>query len=345
MPWAVVGGAIAAGGAIIGSDNSASAATTAANQQAASQQAALDFQKQTLAQTTANLSPYLQSGNNALSVLNTQLGITPGTAGTAAVAPAAPSWSTSTTPATQADVVTAYQQLLGRQPDQGGLTAYVGKPLNQIYTAITTNNGQSGGEYAQDLAAGKVPGETPGTAGTAASINPNAPLTKPFTAADLTQTPGYNFEMQQGQQAVQNSGAAQGGAFSGNTLKALQTFGTGLAQQDYWNQYNAYTQQQNTQFNQLSSLAGAGQNAAAQQGGFAGGAANQIGNNLTNIGNVQAAGTVANANSQNNLINSLLAQFGGGSGIGNGLSSIYGALTNPTTSAGTSLFSSGTSFP
>src|SRR5260221_191004 len=45
-------------------------------------------------------------------------------------------------------------------------------------------------------------------------------------------SPGFDFAKQQGIEAITNSAAARGGVQGGNTLKALDTFGTGLANQD-----------------------------------------------------------------------------------------------------------------
>ena len=63
-------------------------------------------------------------------------------------------------------------------------------------------------------------------------------------AFSFEQSPGYQFQLQQGLQGIQNSAAAQGGLLSGGTLKALQKYGTGLAAQDYGNAYNRYVQGQ-----------------------------------------------------------------------------------------------------
>jgi hypothetical protein len=72
---------------------------------------------------------------------------------------------------------------------------------------------------------------------------------------DISKLPGYNFEMQQGQQALQNSAAARGGALSGNTIQATQQFGQGLAS----TQFQQYMQQ-------LAGLTNMGQNAASLTG-------------------------------------------------------------------------------
>ena len=51
-------------------------------------------------------------------------------------------------------------------------------------------------------------------------------------------SPGYQFSLDQGLRAVDAGAAAQGLGRSGAVLKAEQTFGTGLADQEFTNYYN-----------------------------------------------------------------------------------------------------------
>ncbi len=123
-------------------------------------------------------------------------------------------------------------------------------------------------------------------------------------------SPGYQFQLQQGLGAIQGNAAATGGA-TGNTLRSLMGYGQGLAGQTF-NQY----------LGQLQGLAGAGQNAAANLGGFSGQAAGQIGGALQSAGNATAAGQMGSANAlvggingaaQNYMLQQMLS---GGGGIG-----------------------------
>jgi hypothetical protein len=173
----------------------------------------------------------------------------------------------------------------------------------------------------------------------------NFPQYQPLTAQSFQASPGYQWQLGQGINAIQNSAAGKTGAVSGNTLQALQGYGTGLAQQDWYNanalnsnnyatqlqsyldRYNAqnqgYTQtqgylgnaynqnlagiagQQANTYNILSGLIGGGQNAGASLGGFGQQFANQAGNFLTQGANAQAAGQVGQANAFTGGINSL----------------------------------------
>lgn len=57
-------------------------------------------------------------------------------------------------------------------------------------------------------------------------------------AAGFTADPGYQFALQQGEDAIMRSAAARGGRMGGDTLKALQEHGQGLASQ-YFDKYAA----------------------------------------------------------------------------------------------------------
>ncbi|HEV2097705.1 MAG TPA: hypothetical protein VGR45_02130 [Stellaceae bacterium] len=149
-------------------------------------------------------------------------------------------------------------------------------------------------------------------------------------------SPSYNFELQQGAQAIQDAGSGTTGAISGNTLKALQGYGTGLAGQDfwnwynaqnsqYWNQYNAASNRQNSIYNMLTGLSGQGLGAATQTGQFGQAAVSNIGNDIMSGAAAGAAGTVGAAN----------AITGGLSSLGNAamLQSLF-ANPNAATSGG-----------
>lgn len=177
--------------------------------------------------------------------------------------------------------------------------------------------------------------------------NPMSIIGQPnFTAADFKTSPGYQFSLQQGENAINSAATPTAGTYSGNTLKALSTYGTGVANQEYqqdytnwinnyWNKYNAITGRQNQTFNMLSTLAGAGQNAASSAGAYGTTAATNIGQDVIGAGNATAAGTLGSAQSllsglsgatgalsaptaayQNSLLGALLS---GGSGVTGGI--------------------------
>jgi hypothetical protein len=164
-------------------------------------------------------------------------------------------------------------------------------------------------------------GVGPGTANTG-----SGPLNAPFTAAQYQQSPGYQFQMNQGLNAINNTASARGGVNSGNTLKSLTQYGTGLANQDYQQAYQNYVAQQNQQFGQLQTLAGSGQNAAANLGALGSQVGSSVGSNIIGAGNASAAGQVATANTIGNSLNSLGSNYllynalnGGGSAASGGI--------------------------
>ncbi len=121
-----------------------------------------------------------------------------------------------------------------------------------------------------------------------------------FTPGDLTQDPGYQFKLAQGQQALDRraSGPGGGGYFSGQALKEAQNYGQGLADQTYNDAYNRWLQQQQNTYNILSGQQKLGYDAAGNIGNYAAG-----------IGNANANNTILKENNTNKGIASFL---GGG---------------------------------
>jgi len=136
-----------------------------------------------------------------------------------------------------------------------------------------------------------------------------------FNPSNLAQTPGYQFTLQQGLNAVNNATSATGQTGSGAQAKGLANYATGLAQNTYNQQYqNALTTyQQNASI--LGSLLSTGQNAAAGIGSMGMQNAQSVGNTLMSGANATAAGQVAVGSSQTNALNSLMGLGMGGAGI------------------------------
>src|SRR5271156_4493945 len=93
------------------------------------------------------------------------------------------------------------------------------------------------------------------------------------TAAQAQATPGYQFQLQQGENALQNSAAAQGGLLSGGTLAGLNNYAQGVASTNYQNTFNnaltqyqsayqSFLNNQQNQYNMLSGQANIGLSAA-----------------------------------------------------------------------------------
>ena len=114
---------------------------------------------------------------------------------------------------------------------------------------------------------------------------------------------GYDFTRQQGLDAVTQSKAASGLLGSGATLKALDSYGAGVAQQ-YGQQY----------VGNLQGLAGTGQAAASGLAGAGQAYANASGANTTNAATTAANAGLANANTVNGLIGNALTAWGSARG-------------------------------
>ena len=151
------------------------------------------------------------------------------------------------------------------------------------------------------------------TAGSAAlaqlmsGMGPNGQFMKTYSGQDIYDDPSYQFRVNQGNNAIQSSAAAQGGLLSGATLKALQNYGQESASQEYQNAYNRFNADQTNQYNRLSNLVGIGQNAAAQTGNAGTQTAQAIANNTMQGANAQSAGTIAAGNKQANAFGALLS--------------------------------------
>ena len=136
-----------------------------------------------------------------------------------------------------------------------------------------------------------------------------------------TNNPAYQFQLKQGQQALDRSSAARGMGASGAQMKAAQEYGQGLASQQYDKEYNRASGEFGDYFNRLAGLSQGGQQAAgsmAQAGGqYANNASNTFGN-LSNAqtsilgqqANARASGYAANANAITGGLNSLTNLYG-----------------------------------
>jgi hypothetical protein len=127
-------------------------------------------------------------------------------------------------------------------------------------------------------------------------------------------SPDYQFTLDQGLKLADRGAASHGALGSGGHSADLMQLGQGLASQQY-----------NTFYNRLQSMAGQGQTTASGLGTLGANMASNIGNAYTNMGNARASsyGQVADANSQfaaglggafNNWYQGNKANNGGGTG-------------------------------
>ena len=197
-----------------------------------------------------------------------------------------------------------------------------------------------------------------------------------FDPNNLANNPGYQFTLQQGQQAIQRAAASQGNLFSGGTLKSLANYTTGAANQFEGQMYNqalsTFQQNQQNALNQISTLqqlANQGLTASGQaanlgyQGGLAGanlgyqagsGAANlgmqgalaggQVGlegasaaaNYLTQAANAKAAGITGQTNAWLQGVQGIGNAIGGGL-LGGYYGNSLGSMANINPNIGTGI--------
>lgn len=170
---------------------------------------------------------------------------------------------------------------------QAGAANYAAGLSNSQFNTLQTEN-------APWLAAGQ------NALGTLQSDLPS--LTTPFSMSDFTADPGYQFTLQQGEQAIQRSAAASGGLDSGAAMEALNNYAQGAAGTQYEQAYNNYNTNQANTFNRLASVAGLGQTAVAQNASAGANNATTVGNAAMGAANAQAAGTVGSANAINSAV-------------------------------------------
>jgi hypothetical protein len=363
----MIGGGLAAAGSVAGavmsSNASKSAASTQANSAAAASQAQLQAAEESIAAqqqsseaAQANQQPWINAGSAALTQLGNLLGIQIAPSGQYAAAATSQGGGgtggagTGGGPNlvdTSSGIPAPNQQLYQNNPAYKAAWDKVAK-MNQdrfgtgyradsnptmlaqelqdtmgpqgmasLNPATTAGNGQfqPGTVYG---------GPTGGFAGTNGQ-------TSPLQA--LENTPGYQFSLQQGLQGVENSAAARGMQLSGATLKDLNNYAQGTAQQTY-----------QTQVSDAMQMAGLGSGAAgtasgntvatgANIGSTITGAGNQVGSNMIGAGNAQAAGQVGSANAYTGAFNNISQMytmnslFGGGAGGGGGSSMVFPSNT------------------
>jgi hypothetical protein len=153
---------------------------------------------------------------------------------------------------------------------------------------------------------------------------------------DLSQDPGYQFRMNEGNQALQSLQAARGGLGGTGAEMQATRYGQNLASQEYQNAYDRQNSALQNRYNMLAGL--------AQQ--YTGGLANQANLRLglgatqagaiENRGNIEAASRLANGQRNAQFINAGL-QFAGNMmapGAGGSVASAVGPQV-PQQSAGT----------
>lgn len=118
-------------------------------------------------------------------------------------------------------------------------------------------------------------------------------------------TPGYDFQMQQGREGIQNSLAALGMKNSGAGLKAITKYSQGVADQSF-----------NNYLDRLSAMSTGGQAQVSQNNALGQNAVAQMGQTIQDKGAATASGYVGGANAWGNALTNLSKNAGWALGMG-----------------------------
>jgi hypothetical protein len=138
-------------------------------------------------------------------------------------------------------------------------------------------------------------------AGTTALGQLQSEMGRTTTAADAMSDPGYQFGLDQGQQAIDRKAAAAGGRVSGAALKAAGEYATNYATTGY----NAAYQRRQDRLNRLSALANVGQTSTGSSAQAGANSTNAISGLLSAQGNASGAAQLAQGNIWGNTGNQL----------------------------------------
>jgi len=273
------------------SSKAARAQQRAAEESAAVQREALEQNRYFYDTTRKDLSPWVNSGGDSRSTLDTMLyGLDePGEA---------QGWN---------DYVHSYL------PQFGEPTRFAEGDTPEGFGDFVAGKRGSSPEIASYLQ-GKYKDYQQEHAGKVDEYNNQDPtLLDNFTLADFTKEPGYQFRMDEGNKGIDRAAAARGGYDSGSTLKALSRFNQDYASNEYGKAYARDLQNKNRKFNYGYGVSNQGLGAASNVGQFgqqtAANNARAYGN-LSDIGLQQGNIAGANAINQGNIRNSVLGNVG-----------------------------------
>lgn len=170
-----------------------------------------------------------------------------------------------------------------------------GAGLGQFIGAEIGANDLSAGMKAVDTTAGSFTNTTapyntfgqsflPAASNAIGGVSAKAGETESYEdfAKSYTASPGVKYQLQQGEEAQNESAASKGGLLSGTNLRALDTISQGIAGTGMNTAYNEYLAGNNQQFGQLESALGnmfsaigVGTTATGQQAGVDVGQMNQ----------------------------------------------------------------------
>ncbi|MBY6005373.1 hypothetical protein KUV62_15720 [Salipiger bermudensis] len=281
-------GSIASG--LIGSRS----ASKAADAQADAAEDSTELQREIYYNNIDLQKPWYDAGTNALAALNYELGLG------ANPNDIQPVISQTTTPAPQ----TAQSGTQGVWSPDTHPARYIARnfPLFQAAEKLRAATGRqplfdSGPAAAQAATTTySVGGKTYNTMGEAQRAANNA---AGYEYQGFQETPGFQYALDQSQEAINRNAAARGMRLSGATLNALATDAQGRQNQEY-----------NNWLNRIAGLAGQGQSSASQTAAYGTNYANQAGQNMMAAGQARASGYQGVNNALQGTFNNLGTIYG-----------------------------------
>lgn len=262
------------GSAIVG----ASSASKAAKAQTQAADKASNVQKQMFDQTSQYFEPYRDAGENALRAYQYELGLGP-------------------MPGSVGGTPMTIEEIPGTPASGGTGSIFSGRPSGAsdmwLFEQLAK---QQQGQAAATPATYRVNGQDFGTRDEAQAYVDSQPGSTPYQG--FTATPGYDFRLKEGLNAVEGSAAARGGLMSGATLQGLQQYG-----QDYAT--NAY----DNWLNRVGGVMSTGQASAGQQAALGQNFANNQSNILQSAGNARSAGAIGVGNAINDGIGNFAGMY------------------------------------
>lgn len=160
------------------------------------------------------------------------------------------------------------------------ITAIVPTALSAVGTIVGMDSSRKAAHQQEDAAAAAAAGFDPYKK---AGVNALWNLEDRINAGpgEFTKSPGYDFRLQQGVNALDRSAAARGKLLSGSQAKAITQYGQDYGSSEYQNWLNQWYQS----LTPYQNLASTGLNAASG-----------VGQGIMNTGEAQAAGTIGSSN-------------------------------------------------
>lgn len=293
-----------------GGDDGGEAAGQASQAQVEAARIAANTQMQMYETTRADVAPWKDAGVAALKLYASLLNI-PGYGPEPTVRPGAV--PTGQTPIYGPAPAGGAVNNLWRDPDTGQVFSFAGLPESGIDSLLKTIT-RRGYEQIGGVGGGGQPPIT----GYTPQYAPGDYITPDIGAQMsnyLRSTPGYQFRMDEGVNALNRAAAAKGMLYSGAQQKALTGYGQGLADQTY-----------NALLDRISNLSTGGQNAALGLGGIGAQTAAGVAQSQLMSGQAQAQGIYNAYNARQSAYTGGMNNLMGMAGLGTGILSGTGAL-------------------